>query len=239
MRTDFAPSPYQEAIFDFVRRGTGHAMIEAVAGSGKSTTLLKALELLPQTSTVAFVAFNREIARHLRAQAPKHVKVCTLHSLGYEAVRQAYGEAITLDDRKTARIVSGLMPNGFRGREDAHSAETRREIGRLVSLAMATLVDPADQVAVAELVDRYGISLGINREQVSNLLVEALDRSVWKRDVIDYDDMIYFPVWLGLPIPQFDMLLVDEAQDLNAAQIELVLRSVGQGGRVTLAPLAW
>jgi DNA helicase-2/ATP-dependent DNA helicase PcrA len=194
MRTDFTPSPYQEAIFDFVRRGTGHAMIEAVAGSGKSTTLLKALELLPQTSTVAFVAFNREIARHLRSQAPQHVKVCTLHSLGYEAVRQAYGETITLDDRKTARIVGRLVPDGLLARE----ADTRRELGRLVSLAKATLVDPADPRAVAELVDRFGIGLGIERGQITSLLGQALDESRWQRDVIDYDDMIYWPVRLGL-----------------------------------------
>jgi UvrD-like helicase family protein len=63
-------------------------------------------------------------------------------------------------------------------------------------------------------------------------LAQALDESLWQRDVIDYDDMIYLPVRLGLQIPQFDVLLVDEAQDFNAAQIELVLRSVRPGGRV-------
>ena len=228
MSTDFTPSPYQEAIFDFVRGGTGHGMIEAVAGSGKSTTLLKALELLPQTASVAFVAFNREIARHLRAQAPAQAKVCTLHSLGYEAVRQAYGNAITLDDRKTARIVNGLIPGDLRARE----ADARRELGRLVSLARATLVDLADRHAVAELVDRYDISLGIDQGQIASLLGQALDESLWQHNVIDYDDMVYLPVRLGLRMPQFDVLLVDEAQDLNAAQIELVLQSVGPGGRV-------
>jgi DNA helicase-2/ATP-dependent DNA helicase PcrA len=228
MRADFTPSPYQEAIFEFVRHGAGHAMIEAVAGSGKSTTLLKVLDLLPQTASVAFVAFNREIARHLRGQAPQHVKVCTLHSLGYEAVRNAYGDAIALDDRKTTRIVSQLVPAGLRARE----ADTRRELGRLVSLAKAALVDPANPRAVAELVDRYGISLALDSMQISSLLDQALDRSLDDREVMDYDDMIYWPVRLGLRTPHFDVLLVDEAQDLNAAQIELVLRSVRPGGRV-------
>ena len=127
MRTDFAPSPYQEAILDFVRHGMGHGMIEAVAGSGKSTTLLKALELLPQTASVAFLAFNREIARHLRAQAPKQVKVCTLHSLGHEAVRNAHGDAITLDGHKTARIGSRLAAETRRTGGLGHSVPAGRQ----------------------------------------------------------------------------------------------------------------
>jgi len=123
MSTDFAPSPYQEAIFDFVRRGTGHAMIEVAAGSSQSMTLLKALEMLPPKTSVTFVAFNWKIVRHVRALATKHVKVCTLHSLGYEAVRQAYGNTALLVDRKTAPIVIALRPNGPRGLGQSQNGE--------------------------------------------------------------------------------------------------------------------
>jgi len=33
-------SKYQLAVFDWIENGTGHAQIDAVAGSGKSTSLL-------------------------------------------------------------------------------------------------------------------------------------------------------------------------------------------------------
>jgi len=58
----FEPSPYQKAIFDFVATGTGSAVIEAVAGSGKTTTIVESLNLIPKTKQVLFLAFNKAIA---------------------------------------------------------------------------------------------------------------------------------------------------------------------------------
>jgi DNA helicase-2/ATP-dependent DNA helicase PcrA len=49
---------------------------------------------------------------------------------------------------------------------------------------------------------------------------------------IDFDDMIWLPNVLGLKLRQFDMVFIDEAQDLNKAQIELALASVRPGGRI-------
>jgi superfamily I DNA/RNA helicase len=57
--------------------------------------------------------------------------------------------------------------------------------------------------------------------------------------VIDFDDMVWLPAALDLKVPQYDFVLIDETQDLNAAQIALVLKAVkkapkkgGGGGRV-------
>ncbi len=80
--------------------------------------------------------------------------------------------------------------------------------------------------------DRYGIDLAADVDTVSTLLDEALDWSLQQKEVVDYDDMIYVPVRLGLPVPLFDAVFVDEALDLNPAQIELVLQSVRSGGRI-------
>jgi hypothetical protein len=41
-----SPSSYQMAIFDFVRDGSGDGLINAVAGAGKTWTLLQAARLL-------------------------------------------------------------------------------------------------------------------------------------------------------------------------------------------------
>ncbi|MHB8727600.1 MAG: UvrD-helicase domain-containing protein [Sulfuricaulis sp.] len=55
------PSLYQQAIFDFVKQGRGSAVIEAVAGSGKTTTIVEALKLIPPTERVVFLAFNKAL----------------------------------------------------------------------------------------------------------------------------------------------------------------------------------
>lgn len=44
---NFVPSKFQENIFQFIINGKGHAVVEAVAGSGKTTTIVKALEYIP------------------------------------------------------------------------------------------------------------------------------------------------------------------------------------------------
>lgn len=55
------PSKYQQAVYDAVTSGSGHRVIEAVAGSGKTTTIVEALKLVPTDARVLFLAFNKHI----------------------------------------------------------------------------------------------------------------------------------------------------------------------------------
>ena len=45
----YQPSKYQEAIFDFILNKHGNLVIEASAGSGKTTKLLNILKLINQS----------------------------------------------------------------------------------------------------------------------------------------------------------------------------------------------
>ena len=54
----FKPSKYQQAIYDFITDGEGNTVIDAVAGSGKSTTIVNALNIIPQDRKILFLAFN-------------------------------------------------------------------------------------------------------------------------------------------------------------------------------------
>ena len=45
---EFLPSEYQKIIFDFITNGIGNAVINAKAGSGKTTTLVEAMKLINQ-----------------------------------------------------------------------------------------------------------------------------------------------------------------------------------------------
>jgi superfamily I DNA/RNA helicase len=51
-------------------------------------------------------------------------------------------------------------------------------------------------------------------------------------NVIDFSDMLWLPQRWQLHPPPVDYLFVDEAQDLSPAQLELVLRSRADGGRM-------
>lgn len=50
----FIPSKYQRAVYIYIEKGKGNAVIDAVAGSGKSTTIVNALKLIPKNKRVLF-----------------------------------------------------------------------------------------------------------------------------------------------------------------------------------------
>ena len=56
-------SSYQTAIFDEVENGEGNICVEALAGSGKSTTAVECVSHIPADQTILFTAFNKEIGR--------------------------------------------------------------------------------------------------------------------------------------------------------------------------------
>jgi DNA helicase II / ATP-dependent DNA helicase PcrA len=64
---------------------------------------------------------------------------------------------------------------------------------------------------------------------VRRLLARSIETS---QRVIDFDDQLYMPVIAQVPFEKFDVVLLDEAQDVNAMQIEIVTRLLAPGGRV-------
>jgi hypothetical protein len=59
-------SKYQTAIFSFIENlSAGNAVVEAVAGSGKSTTIVEGMNRIPKGKSAIFLAFNKAIAEEL------------------------------------------------------------------------------------------------------------------------------------------------------------------------------
>jgi len=84
-------SNYQSAICEWVQNGRGNAAVSAVAGSGKSFTLVEIASRIQGKGV--FVAFNRSIATELGAKLQGTKMVAkTIHSLGLAAVRKAAGK---------------------------------------------------------------------------------------------------------------------------------------------------
>ncbi len=50
--------------------------------------------------------------------------------------------------------------------------------------------------------------------------------------MIDFDDQLYLPTILGAKFQQYDVVMVDEAQDLSSVQREMVRRSLKREGRL-------
>ena len=83
-KIEYPWSPYQLAIYDWIEHEQGHLVVEAAAGSGKSTTLVKCLDFIPEGNKVLLTAFNTDIVNELKKKTKEreNVEVRTLHGLG-------------------------------------------------------------------------------------------------------------------------------------------------------------
>jgi superfamily II DNA or RNA helicase len=62
----FVPSEEQAAIFDAVLNTSDNVAIRALAGTGKTTTLVELAKKLPKHGSKLFCAFNKDIVAELQ-----------------------------------------------------------------------------------------------------------------------------------------------------------------------------
>ena len=81
----------QENIFKFIKNGTGHGIIDAVAGAGKTTTIMECARYVENKTDVLFCAFNKsiqsEIAGKFNKQMMNQITVKTIHALGFQILK--------------------------------------------------------------------------------------------------------------------------------------------------------
>lgn len=222
---------FQEAIFRDVSEGKGHTVVIARAGSGKTSTIVESFGHVPRGKTVLMCAFNKAIADELSARAPSGVTVSTLHSYGLRACKSAFGWKLEIDRNKVYKILDERFPN--QDPKTAAGKEAReivRAANKLVSLAKAALASTAEEIE--GLADHYDVQFECDASVLFRTCVWVLDQCRERTDVVDFDDMVWLPAVLDLPVRQFDMVFVDETQDLNKAQIELALKACRRGGRI-------
>jgi superfamily I DNA/RNA helicase len=227
MSATFVPSKYQQDVFDWIRQGSGDAVINAVAGSGKSTTIKKGAKLIPATSQALMVAFNTHTADHLRKtwDGADNIDFKTCHGLGYSAIAFSLpkGVRVNVQQYKYADIAKTIFQENKEANDFAHLMEKVR----------LALVDASDVEAVWSTVYHYGLEDSVTGDMISRLPM-ALKAGITlsKQGVIDFADMLWIPHVLDLSPRKFDWVFVDECQDLSKAQLELVLKARKNGGRM-------
>jgi DNA helicase II / ATP-dependent DNA helicase PcrA len=206
-----------------------HLVVEALAGTGKSTTIEEAVTRTPAGTKVLVCAFNKSIATALAGRLPRDVECATLHSVGFRLVRKAF------PDRRPGEgepYVSRMAREYFGNAKSAK--ETRQCAVKLVSIAKGCLL-PAERDALDEAADTYEIDFPkrVSRTDVIRAACHILTKCERaEAGPIDFDDMIWLPEIWDLAAPEYDFVFVDETQDLNAAQLALVRRLAGERGSI-------
>jgi DNA helicase-2/ATP-dependent DNA helicase PcrA len=212
-------SKYQKAIFKFVKSGEGNAIVEAVAGSGKTTTIVEALSKCDGSSV--FLAFNKAIAEELKS---RNVNAKTFHSLCIQPILRAKPGRIVETD-KLRKLFRETWP------DDEFQEFYFSFVCRLVGLGKQNGLDclrPNSQENWLSIVDHHEMELDHEGAQLDVAVAAAaklLDLSNSHPKWIDFDDMLYLSVRDGIKLPKFRWIFVDEAQDTNAIQ-RAILRKV-------------
>lgn len=240
----FQPSKYQQAIFDWIKNGEGNAVVEAVAGSGKTTTAIKCMELIPRGEPVLFLAFNKAIADELKTKVPQHAHVMTLNGLGHRTWCRMYGK-VALDASKTKTLMRKHLSKEL-------LTDYGQAVSKLVGLCKAygvvpemSLEEVCDEVVgllpdtretYVQLIEHFDIEFdraAVNSvDIVIDLTKKVLRESIKLQGLIDFDDQIYFSVIFGGTRPTYKWIFVDESQDLSPAQRALVMQTIAPGGRI-------
>lgn len=233
---NFTPSIYQSNIYDFVRTGKGNAVVNAVAGSGKTSTLEGICRVLSDIDDegifhVIFCAFNKAIAEELRRRLPQDVEVKTIHAMGMAALRKFLRNVVPnnwIDDKKYTQIVEDQLDAMHLAR-DTSFYEKRDSILEATHFSMLTLVDP-HSMEFMDMCARYDIKYFPGLEYlVGNTLEKGKQMASRK---ISFSDMVWLPVVLGAPMPTYTHVLVDEAQDLSNCQRQLISKCLGPYSRL-------
>jgi len=209
-------------------------MIEAGAGCGKTTTCVMTLDVIDPAARTIFVTFNKHNEKDISARAPEYVRVKTTHGEAYANVRRIFKSQV--DERKGERILDGFpvfrIPEQAAQDERTEKRQLRQNMLRAAAMCKNTLTDPNDAEAVRAMFARYNIDANGDEDTILTLLPNVLDKMREDTARVDFDDMLWFPIAHNLACTQYDIVYVDEAQDLNRCQLELVRRMIAPNGRL-------
>lgn len=209
-------SEEQTEIWNALVNHDEHLLIEAVAGSGKTTTAIDGIKRL--------------MVKH---RGNVEVVVKTYHAHGMNAIGKVARENWLRVKVEEYAVDNWLRKAGVRDKDDWR--EVSGLIKRLVAVVKGSLVPDDDEETLVKLADHHGLDTsGVFRAAVPYVWAYVKYSGAEVRSEIGFDDMPWLPVRLGLDLGTWDMVFVDEAQDTNPVQMAMVERMVKKGARVVV-----
>lgn len=227
-------SPQQAAAVAAAIDSAQHQVIPSVAGSGKTTVLVEIPRLISTDKTIAFCAFNKaisvEIDQRISTFNLENVKVGTLHSFGFGAIRRAVSR-VKVDANKVKNIARNEFTGEYENLQPFVIAVVKMAkevgIGACVEDSVENWYEMCEHHNLWDsLPDKVTPEQGIDAAQY---LLKCNNNL---KNIIDFSDMIYFPILFNMKIWQYDYILLDEAQDTNGPRRALVKMMLKNGGKL-------
>lgn len=220
MSKPFNPSSYNLAVHkEFTTTGR-NIVVQAKAGSGKSTMAIWLMSFVPSHQYIMYCAFNKSIADEFKGKCAhmKNASVSTIHGLGMKILNKAYKPEIV--STKYRKLLLD-MANDWK---EAPSTDDEPEfLDRVMDLVdKLRLFFCKTQEECLAVASKYDIATDHDEIGYAMRVIEA-GRSIVTQ--IDFTDMIYLPLYYNLePGFKYSVVIIDEAQDLNTCQRLLVMK---------------
>ena len=206
---------------------SGNIKINAVAGSGKTTTVIEYAKSKPKQSKILYIAFNKavklEAVKKFAEKNLSNVTVETAHSLAYKHIVYKHGYKIRQLGYKTNEIAELLK---LKGDEEKHTEYIiANHINKFI-----TYFCNSDKAKVQQLNYLDTISDKLAKKFVSHfypyiesqtrLLLSKMD----KGEIEITHDFYLKKFQLAYIDLNYDYILFDEGQDASAAMLDIFLQ---------------
>lgn len=228
-------SDEQKAIFNWFGLGTGNLVVQARAGTGKTTTIKEAFSVAPEDQMLYAVFNKKNQVEAAEKITDERVDIKTLHALGFRFIRSMWPGVKPDSYVERDRICNGVD----------YPYEVVNQVCKLVGFAKNTIAQPSHDDLVQIAQDR-GIEVdeileapengGFTVGKLATMALKAIERSAERDDQnrISFDDMVWLPIRMGWVRACYDLVVIDEAQDMNALQLEMATKSAKKNGRTCL-----
>lgn len=204
---------------------SGNIKINAVAGSGKTTTLLEYARARPKEK-ILYLAFNKAVKLEAEKKFPEkgvsNVKIETAHSLAFSRIIRGTDYSLKKDGYKTPEIVELLDLKHYTGRHTEYILATH--INAFLSYFCNSAKSKVLELNYEDVVnDPEARQFSIDfKGEIAHLTRVFLDK-MNKGEIPVIHDFYLKKFQLSKPVLHFDTILFDEGQDASEAMLDIFL----------------
>lgn len=232
------PSKYQQDIFSTYRETSNNMVINACPGSGKTTTIIELIRQTPKSKSILLSAFNKSIQEELSHKITQsNLTISTIHALGYSFLRAYMVDSkFKLNEYKNWIFLKKVVDEKLFKKTKDYNVYLAILSNFINLLKMNdALSDPSKMERVIEGWGFVFLGNEINHASEAITLINNYNKANHrgKEFMIDFTDMLYLTYKM---VPEkyykkYDVVFVDESQDLNTIQKSFIEKSIKPGGR--------
>jgi len=220
--SDLKPTDEQQAVIDAANEGETF-VVDAVAGSGKTSTLRMAAEAMSDRK-ILYLVYNRAASDDAKKSFPKNVDVKTTSALAYRDYAGDYGHRLINAPYVPARQTARLLGINEPVRLGENMIYHQNQIAQLAVDTVDNYARSADVQVSEKHVSTRDMPLGLTQVQVDFLKITAAKwaEQLWEEAIVpasshrftfDYAFKLY--AMADPDLSHYGAIFIDEAQDSN------------------------